>query len=305
MDLDISTAQPHFLWDPTRPPVIEIASGQVITATLREVTDDQITATSSTSQLGSLDWSRVYPLLGPIEIAQALPGDAVEIEILSARTKGWGWTANFSGFGLLAEDFPESALHIWELNNARAARYLDVATIPLRPFPGTVGLCPAVREPAPVMPPGHFGGNIDCRDVCVGSRLFLPVQVPGALLSVGDGHGAMGDGEVCGTAIEGPLDVEFRVTLHRGKSIPAPQLVVPPPLRIESAGSYVTMGIGPDLMTAAKDAVRALVDHMVREYHLEPIQAYLLASVAADLKLTEVVDAPNWVVSAYLPLSIF
>lgn len=131
------------------------------------------------------------------------------------------------------------------------------------------------------------------------------MQVPDALLSVGDGHAAMVDGEVSGTAIEGPLDVEFRVTLHRGKLIPVPQLVVPPPLHIESAGSYVTMGIGPDLMTTTKDAVRALVDNMVRECRLESIQAYLLASVAADLKLTEVVDAPNWVVSVYLSLSVF
>jgi len=307
--IDLSGYPAHHLWDPTLAPVAVVEEGGEVCATLREITDDQITPSSTSEDLAQLDLSRLYPLLGPVYVPGADIGDALEIEILSARTAGWGFTAVLPESGLLADDFPAPCLHIWELNGTggATARFADVATIPLRPFPGTIGVCPAVDSPAPILPPGHFGGNIDCRDVVAGARLFLPVQVPGAMLSIGDGHAAMGDGEVCLTAIESSLDVEFRLHLHKGRSILGPQLRVPGPLHpgLETSDWYATMGVGPDLMAAARDAVRALIDWMSREYKLAPVEAYMLASVAAHLKITEIVDAPNWVVSAYLPLQIF
>lgn len=308
-ELDISGVRPHHLWDPTLPVGAEVESGDLISATLREITDDQLGPASTTADLADLDLHRLYPLLGPVMVAGAQPGDTVEVEVVAARAAPWGFTLVLPESGLLPDDFPEPRLHIWDLEagGRQVARFADVATIPLRPFPGTVGVCPAVDEPVPVLPPGHFGGNIDCRDVVVGSRLFLPVQVPGAMVSIGDGHAAMGDGEVCLTAIESPIEVAFRLHLHKGRSIPGPQLLVKGPLHpgLEDSEWYATMGVGPDLMEAARDAVRALIEWTVGRYKVEPVEAYMLASVAAHLRITEVVDAPNWVVSAYLPLAIF
>jgi acetamidase/formamidase len=297
----------HFRWDDRLTPVLTIAPGDTVVYDLRDVTDGQIGPRSSSDILGRLDWDRVYALAGPLAVEGAEPGDTHEIEVLDLHTRGWGWTGTIPGFGLLAEDFNEPYLHIWDLSDGRTARFHDIARIPLRPFCGTMGVTPRTPEPLPVMPPGHFGGNVDCRDLVVSSRLYLPVQVQGALFSVGDPHAAQGDGEVCVSALECPMSGAFRFHLHKGVAHRTPHFRTPGPLRsgIEDAGYYATMGVGPDLMGAAKEAVRAMVDHIARTYRLEPIDAYLLASVVVDLKISEVVDQPNWIVSAYLPLSIF
>lgn len=297
----------HFRWDPTLPPVLEVVPGDTVAYELRDVTDAQLAPTSTSESLSSLDWDRIYALAGPLAVRGAEPGDTLEIEVLDLRTGGWGWTAVLAGFGLLAEDFPDAYLHIWDLSDALVAGFQGVAKVPIRPFCGTMGVAPVTDEPLAVMPPGHFGGNIDCRDVVVGSRLRLPVQVNGAMFSVGDPHAAQGDGEVCVSAVECPMSATLRFHLHKGKSIPAPQLDVPGSLRpgIEDKGWYATMGVRADLMEAAKDAVRAMIDHVCASYKLDAVHAYLLCSVAVDLKVTEVVDAPNWVVSAYLPKGIF
>lgn len=299
--------QVHFRWDQELSPVLTIASGDTVVYDLRDVTDGQITPQSSDSILGSLDWDRVYALAGPLAIAGAEPGDTLEVEILDLHTRGWGWTGTIPGFGLLANDFSDAHLHIWDISNGHEARFKDIATIPLRPFCGTMGVTPATSTPQLIMPPGHFGGNIDCRDLIVGTRLYLPVQVPGALFSVGDPHAAQGDGEVCVSALECPMIAAFRFHLRKGRTIPAPQFQTAGPLRlgIDDQGYYATMGVGPDLMGAAQDAVRAMVDHVSYTYQLKPLDAYVLSSVVVDLKISEVVDQPNWVVSAYLPLSIF
>lgn len=299
--------QIHFQWDAGLSPALTVSDGDTVVFELRDVTDGQISPTSTAGVLGELDWDRVYALAGPIAIEGAGPGDTVEIEVVDLHTRGWGWTGTIPGFGLLAEEFSDPHLHIWDLSDGRTAPFADVATIPVRPFCGTMGVCPVTTEPVAVMPPGHFGGNIDCRDLVRGSRLFLPVQVPGGNFSVGDPHAAQGDGEVCVTAIECPMWASLRFRLHPGRSIPAPQFQTPGPLRagIEDAGYYATMGVAGDLMTAAKDATRAMVDHLSSTYRLDPVDAYVLSSVAVDLKVTEVVDAPQWIVSAYLPLAIF
>lgn len=158
-----------------------------------------------------------------------------------------------------------------------------------------------------VVPPRHVSGNLDVRDLVRGSRLYLPVEVPGALFSVGDTHAAQGDGEVCGTEIETPMALRAKLSLKKNTDIRRPQFEVASSLRgeIEAKGYYATTGIGPDLMSAAKDAVRDVIEHLGREYSLEPQLAYVLCSVAVDLKISEIVDMPNWVVSAYLPRAIF
>src|SRR5918994_4496899 len=140
-----------------------------------------------------------------------------------------------------------------------------------------------------------------------GSVLFLPVQHAGALFSCGDAHAAQGDGEVCVTGIESPMYAALRFDLIKGRRIPAPQFQTPGPLTplVDEAGWYATMGVNEDLMQAAKDSLRAMVEHISKTYGLEPVEAYELASLVVDLKISEIVDQPNWIVSSYLPLAIF
>jgi acetamidase/formamidase len=297
---------PHFTWTTTHEPVGEVSSGDVVSFDLIDVTNGQLSASSTTSDLLTLDLEQLYPLAGPILVRDAEPGDVVEVEMLDLRSGDWGFTAVLPGMGLLPDDFPDAHLHLWDLRDGTVADLLGVAHVPIRPFPGTVGVCPDTREPWDVLPPGNFGGNIDCRDLVAGSRLFLPVQVAGARLAIGDPHAAQGDGEVCLTAIEAPLSGAARISLHKGRSIGAPQMDVTAALRpgLEDRGYYVTMGIAADLMQAARDAVRAMIDHLGHTYGLDPLDGYVLCSVAVDLKISELVDAPRWVVSAYLPKGI-
>jgi len=122
---------------------------------------------------------------------------------------------------------------------------------------------------------------------------------------MGDGHAAQGDGEVCGTAIETSMRAVVRLSVRKGLTITAPEFITPGPRSATASAAYATDGVGPDLMTATRDAVRRMIEYLGREHSLSPIDAYLLCSVAVDLRISEVVDAPNWIVTAYCPLSIF
>jgi acetamidase/formamidase len=172
---------------------------------------------------------------------------------------------------------------------------------------GTMGVCPAGASAQPIMPPGSFGGNMDTRQLTRGTTLYLPVQVPGALFSCGDAHAAQGDGEVCVTGLESPMYGALRFTLHKDRPIPAPQYLTGGPLvpRVADAPWYGTTGVGPDLFVGAQEAVRAMVDHLSAEHGLSPEDAYLLCSLCVDLRISEIVDAGQYVVSALLPLAIF
>jgi acetamidase/formamidase len=273
----------------------------------RDVSDNQITPESDTSVIADLDWDRVYPLNGPIGVAGAEPGDTLAIEILDIRTQGWGWTAVLPGIGLLPEDFPDAYLRIFDISNGQFAHMRHDVAIPLAPFFGTMGVCPTGASAQPVMPPGTFGGNMDTRQLVAGSTLYLPVQVEQALFSCGDAHGCQGDGEVCVTGLEAPMYAALRFTLHKGRSIPSPQYRTPAPLtpRVDSAPFYATTGVGGDLFAASQDAIRAMVDHIHQTYDLTPVDAYLLCSLAVDLKISEIVDAGQYIVSALLPEAVF
>jgi acetamidase/formamidase len=299
--------QVHFTWDAGNEPRVIVDSGDTALVWTRDVSDNQITQDSDTSVIAGLDWDRVYPLNGPIGVAGAEPGDTLAVEILDIRTQGWGWTAVLPGLGLLPEDFPDAYLRVFDISNGEFAHMRHDVAIPLAPFFGTMGVCPAGASAQPVMPPGGFGGNMDIRQLVAGSTLYLPVQVEQALFSCGDAHGCQGDGEVCVTGLEAPMYAALRFTLHKGRSIPSPQYRTPAPLtpRVDSAPFYGTTGVGGDLFAASQDAIRAMVDHIHQTYDLTPVDAYLLCSLAVDLKISEIVDAGQYIVSALLPEAVF
>jgi acetamidase/formamidase len=245
---------------------------------------------------------------GPIYVEGAEPGDTLEVEFVDFQPADWGWTALIPGFGLLADEFAEPALKIWRLSDADGwAEFAPGIRIPLEPFCGEVGLAPAAEGALSTIPPYRHGGNLDTKHLTHGARLYLPVEVSGALFSMGDGHAAQGDGEVCGTAIETPMRAVVRLTVYKDRPVAEPQFRTAGPLaqRTNTAAYHVTEGIGPDIREATRQAVRHMIDYLAREYGLSAADAYMLCSVAVDLKLCEVVDMPNYVVGAFLPMSIF
>jgi acetamidase/formamidase len=298
----------HYKWDAGNEPVLAIASGDTVVMTTRDVSDGQVGPSSDAGVVAGFDWDRFYPLAGPIAVDGAEPGDTLAIEVVELRPGSWGWTAILPGYGLLPDDFDAPYLRVFDLTPGDTTAFRDDIAIPIEPFLGTMGVCPAGAREQAVMPPGTFGGNLDTRQLTRGTILYLPVEEPLALFSCGDAHGAQGDGEVCVTGIEAPMDcVTLRFTLEKGRRIPAPQFRTPGPLtpRVDSAGFYGTTGVGPDLYRAAQDALRAMIDRLEVERDLSREDAYVLASLCVDLKISEIVDAGQYVVSALLPLAVF
>ncbi len=297
----------HAFWDRSLAPRLEIDPGDTVVFECREASDRQITPDSISSDLNSLDFGPIHPLTGPVYVNGAEPGDALEVEVLDLQHKGWGWNGVIPGFGLLADDFAESYLHHWKLEgtNCLFDSGSDIV-VPFEPFCGVMGVAPAEQGQLDTIPPRRNGGNLDIRGLGVGAKLWLPVLAAGALFSTADCHAAQGDGEVSGTGIESPMTVTLRFNLKKNANLQELQFTTPSPLtRADSAGYFVTTAHGPDLFANAQNALRYMLDHIVAEYGLSPEKAYVLASAAVDLKISEIVDAPNWIVSAYLPLSIF
>jgi acetamidase/formamidase len=301
--------QGHLGWNRATPPALSIAPGDRVEFHPLDASGGQITARSTLADLARLDFAKVNPVVGPVFIDGAEPGDAVKATLLSFAPSGWGWTANIPGFGLLADQFREPALHVWSYAaDARTpAMFGPGGRVPLKPFCGTIGLAPAAPGPHSIVPPRRVGGNMDIRDLCAGTELYLPVEVAGALFSVGDTHAAQGDGEVCGTAIESPMSLSIRFDLVKDAKLAFPRFVTAGPVsrHLDERGYDVTTGIGPDLMQCARDAVSGMIDLIAARHHMNPVDAYMLCSVCADLRISEIVDQPNWVVALYFPRIVF
>lgn len=296
----------HFGWDRSNAPVISAAPGDALELELLDASGGRITPRSPASDIGKLDPAYANPVTGPVRIDGAEPGDTLWVEILDFALSGWGWTAIIPGFGLLADDFPEPFLNL-SRHDARHVEFCPGVRLPTRPFAGTIGVAPAEPGTHSAIPPRPCGGNLDMRHLRAGARLGLPVQVDGALFSVGDGHAAQGDGEVCGTAVETPMQVALRFELEKGGAARMPRVELPAGGADDAAprGYSVTTGVASDLHEAARDAVREMIDLLTARHGVSAELAYCLCSAAVDLRLTEVVNAPNWVVSAYLPRHVF
>ena len=295
-------------WDRDHTPVLTVPSGAVIVVEANDCSHGQITPDGPAPRIRDLDWSRMDLISGPIYVEGAMPGDVLQVDLIDLRPGSFGWSANHPGLGLLTDEFPDEWLYIWDLRGDRAP-YVNGITVPIEPMAGFVGVTPAeqgVHSPIPPRP--LTGGNMDVRQMGPGSTVFLPVEVEGALFGTGDPHAAQGDGEVAGSAIEAPMTITLRLTVRRDLAIHSPEYIVRRAIERPSAaarGYYVTTGIGPDLLEACRTAVRQMIRRLVRDRGLQAMEAYMLCSVAMDLKISQVVDIPNVTVSAFLPNDLF
>lgn len=313
-DYTIHGAQHHFGWDNSNVPAERVAPGSTILFHCHDSSAGQLGPSSTVADVMALDFGRINPVSGPIYVEGAMPGDAIKVTIEDFAPQrhaghGFGWTANIPGFGLLADQFPDPALHVWtyDAGQMAGAMWGREGRVPLKPFAGTIGNAPAEAGLHSVVPPRRMGGNLDIRDLTSGVTLYLPVEVPGALFSVGDTHAAQGDGEVCGTAIESPMDVVLTLDLVKGANLKTPRFTTPGPVtrHLDAKGYEVTTGIGPDLMAASRDAVAHMIDLLCAQRGMAAVEAYMLVSTCGDLRISEIVDMPNWVVSFYFPRCVF
>lgn len=308
-DYTIHARQHHFGWDNSFEPVARVAPGSTIEFECLDSSAGQLTPDSTVEDVRTLDFGKINPVNGPIFVEGAEPGDALKITIDTFKPSGFGWTANIPGFGLLADDFKEPALTIWKYDPAslEPALFGSQGRVPLKPFAGTIGNAPAEAGHHSIVPPRRVGGNLDIRDLAAGTVLYLPVEVAGALFSVGDTHAAQGDGEVCGTAIESPMNTVLTLDLIKDARLKMPRFTTPGPVtrHLDAKGYEVTTGIGSDLMEGAKAAVSQMVDLLAGRYQIDPVDAYMLVSTCGDLRISEIVDMPNWVVSFYFPRCVF
>ena len=299
----------HFGWDNSFVPAITVAPGETIEFECHDSSAGQLNADSTVTDVAAMDFGKINPVTGPVYVDGAEPGDALKITIEGFKPSGFGWTANIPGFGLLADQFKDPALTIWKYDpdTLEPALFGKNGRVPLKPFAGTIGC--ALAEPGlhTVVPPRRVGGNLDIRDLAAGTTLYLPVEVAGALFSIGDTHAAQGDGEVCGTAIESPMNATVTLDLIKDANLKMPRFTTPGPVtnHLDSKGYEVTTGIGPDLMTCAKEAVSQMVDLLCKTRGLSAVDAYMLVSTCGDLRISEIVDMPNWIVSFYFPRCVF
>jgi formamidase len=346
----------HNRWHPDIPPALSVAPGDTVVMQTRDGMDGQLGPGLGRDPDVPISLDSAHALTGPVFVEGAQPGDLLEVRVLDIEPDSYGFTVQAPGFGLLRDDFPELFKVEWQLADGFAVSDdLPGIRIPAAPFLGVMGVAPdaallqaiTAREtadverggvallpnPASAVPatpeiartalrtiaPHENGGNVDIKQLTAGARVFLPVHVPGALFSAGDGHYAQGDGESCGTAIEMAATSTLEFIVHPGRARDrgirgmhfARDGAVPGPVTPERY--YATTGIAvdragrswsEDLTMAARDAVRTMIDHLGAEYGYTPQQAYAICSVAVDLRVSQVVDVPNVLVSAFLPLDV-
>jgi len=303
----LDDTQPHPFWDNSLPPRVRIQPGDSVVFETLEASAGQIFPGCSSEAAGALDFSLIHPLTGPVYVEGAEPGDALVVDVISIKHKGWGWNAVIPGFGLLGGDFAEPYVHHYKLGEITCEFRPDIQ-IPYEPFCGVMGVGPREAGRFTTIPPRENAGNIDIRHLFPGTKVFFPVLVPGALFSCGDCHSAQGDGEVNGTGIETMMSVTLTFNLQKRANIPELRFITPPGKKLtvdDEDGYFVVTAHGPDLFKDSQQAIRYMIDYLSSQYKMTREQAYCLCGAAVDLKISEIVDGPNWIVSAYLPLSIF
>jgi len=296
-DHALSAEPTHSVWDRSLAPRLRIEPGDEVAFECVDASGGQVHPGMTTEQYLSIDRTRIHALTGPVWIEDAGPGDVLQIDVL-------GWSSVVEGLGFLKKRFREPYLFHWQLDG-ESSHSLAPAVVPLRPFLGVMGVARADEGAFRTRPPGPFGGNLDVRELCAGSRLYLPVFNQGALFSCGDGHAAQGDGEVCINGIECPLDVTLRFSLHKqqplsGPIVEASEVAAPD----TSSNAWVVVETGTDLAETARAATSRMIDLLVSRWGFSDIHAYILCSAALKLRLSQVVNEPVYTVSAALSKQI-
>ncbi len=295
----LTAEQTHNRFSASIPPVVRVPSGAVVEVFTEEASDGQLTADSDVEAVRTLDFDPIHPLTGPVYVEGAAPGDVLAVTLHEIEIGAFGWSAVVPGFGFLADEFTEPYLKTYTFEPGQAVvQFAEGIQIPLKPFPGVMGVAPATDSLLSTIPPRANGGNMDDPNLTAGTTVYLPVFVEGALFSIGDTHAAQGLGEVCGTAIEAPMRIVYEVNVVKNK----PYLKEP---HYETADYYAVTAFAVTLDEAAKKATRYLIDYLEAERGLSRTDAYVLASLAADLKIAEVVDVPHVLVTMHLPKRLF
>jgi acetamidase/formamidase len=300
----LSAEPTHSVWDRSLAPRLHIEPGDEVAFECVDASGGQVYPAMTTAQYLTIDRTRVHALSGPVWVKGAEPGDVLEVDVLSTRHGGWGWSSVIEGLGFLKNRFHEPYLFHWQLDG-QSTSSLAPAVVPVRPFLGVMGVARAEDGAFRTRAPGPFGGNLDVRELCAGSRLYLPVFNRGALFSCGDGHAAQGDGEVCINGIECPLEVTLRFLLHKQQPLSSPIVEASEAAAADStANAWVVVETGIDLADTARAATGRMIDLLVSRWGFREIHAYLLCSVALKLRLSQVVNEPVYTVSAALSKQI-
>jgi len=303
MSVHTLSAEPtHSVWDQTLTPRLTVEPGDTVHLDCLDATGGQVRPGDPASRMLEIDTTRIHALTGPIAIHGAEPGDVLEVQILEVAHKGWAWSSVLPGLGFLDQRFTGPNLFHWELE-AEITRSLAPAIIPLKPFCGVMGVAPAEPGSFRTRPPGAFGGNLDVRQLSTGSTLYLPVFNPGALFSCGDAHAAQGDGEVCINGMECPSSVSLKFELHKNQPLSSP-LIATAARPGEDGPEWVVVESGTDAFATAQAATSRMVDLLVSRWGFDPVHAYILCSVAMNLRFSQVVNRPMMTVSAAIQQSI-
>jgi acetamidase/formamidase len=299
----LSSSHTHDRWNNALAPALEIESGDTVTFQCLDSSGGQVQPHFTAADFEKIDRNKIHTLTGPVFIKGAEPGDTLEIRIQEVKHLGWGWTSLIPGLGLIPERFSDYFLHIWKLEGD-VTRSLPGVTLPLRPFCGIYGVAPAEPGEHRTRPPGVFGGNLDVKQLTAGAKLFLPVQVPGALFSTGDAHAAQGDGEVCINGIEMPSEPTLEFHLHKGRPLAEP-MAETFQAPVDPLGYYTIISSDTEALPAAKRVVSRMVNLLMERHHLSAEHAYILCSVAMDLKISQWVNQPTVTISGHLGKSLF
>ena len=298
------TARPtHSRWNRALTPRLRVAPGDTVHLECVDSSGAQVHPGMDLAGFLKIDRGLIHALTGPIFVEDAEVGDVLQIDVLEVAHKGWGWSSVISGLGFLKERFAEPYFFPWELTG-NVSRSLTPATIALRPFCGVMGVAPAEDGEIRTRPPGIFGGNMDVRDLASGATLYLPVLNPGALFSCGDAHAAQGNGEVCINAIECPADVTLQFRVHKQRPLAGPIVESATQAKSSGTSSWVVVESSPDVMSAAREATSRMIDLLADRWGFSEVHAYLLCSVAMDLRLSQVVNEPMFTVSAAISKSV-
>jgi len=300
----LSAEPTHSVWDRSLEPRLRIAPGDEVQFECLDASGGQVHPGMTADEFQQIDRTRIHALTGPVWIEGAEPCDVLQIDVLATQHRGWGWSSVIPGLGFLKDRFTEPYLFHWLLDG-NETRSLAPAVLPVRPFLGVMGVARAEDGRFRTRPPGSFGGNLDIRELCAGSKLYLPVYNAGALFSCGDGHAAQGDGEVCINGIECPLDVTLRFTIHKQQRLSGPLIESSESVAPDThSDAWVVVESGEDVVTAAQRVTSRMVDLLVRLWGIPEVHAYILCSVALKLRLSQVVNEPVYTVSGAISKQI-